>query len=226
MRLLLVGAMGHMGQEVVKLANERDDIALFPVDQTEGSLTLLDAENWEGDAILDFSHHSAICHILSFAKKKKCPLVIATTGHDEHEKREIMKAAKEIPILLSENLSLGIQLFFRMAVELLLHFGEGDGEIFEIHRKGKADRPSGTAKRLRAYLEERKADLDIPIHAIRLGDTVGTHSFVFGNAEESISITHTVHSRRLFAKGGIAACTYLIGQPAGLYRMEDTVKKQ
>lgn len=225
MHLLLHGGLGRMGQEVQAVAKEEKDIVLFPVDTAPPCHTLEDLEQTELHIILDFSHPLATDDLLAFAKKKGLPLVIATTGHNQRELSSIVATAQKIPILLCKNLSLGALLFFDFAKTLFNYFPLGKGEILEIHRTGKKDLPSGTAKALKEDLIKicQKGD-DIPIRSLRIGDTVGTHSFSFGSEEESITLTHRVHHRRLFAKVGIAACRYLLKQPAGLYTLEDMVK--
>ena len=225
MRLLLFGAKGRMGQEVVRVAKEEEDVELFEVDMADCG-TLEEAEEMTFDVILDFSHPDATPALLAFAKRKRVPIVIATTGHTDATREYITALANELPILLSENLSLGMQLFLRMASQLASFFADGNGEIVEMHRMGKVDQPSGTAKRLRQkILAETEGELDLPIHSLRMGDMPGTHTLLLGNNEETVSITHQAHSRRLYAKSGLRACRFLLGKSCGLYAMEDVVKQ-
>lgn len=225
MDLLLMGAKGHMGQEVTALAMAEEDIRILPVDKVPPCLRLEEVGARHVDAVLDFSHHSATSSLLGFAQKRGIPAVIATTGHTEEEKAYMQKVSRDIPILPCENFSLGAWVFFSLARQVAEHFGQGEGEILEIHRKGKKDTPSGTALKLKEYLEMAGDGWDLPISSLRVGETVGVHSVCLGNDDESITLTHRVQKRGVFAKGSLLACRFLLGKAAGLYSLLDMVKR-
>ena len=112
MRVLVNGACGHMGREVMRLA-ESGYMGASPAaavdaygDDVSVHTHLEDAE--QADVIIDFSHHSAVCALLDYAVDKHLPAVIATTGHTEEEKARIYAAADQIPVFYSANMSVGV----------------------------------------------------------------------------------------------------------------------
>ena len=248
MNILICGVGGRMGREVAKLALDGVRGArvvagfdLVPIDTRE----FVTYTDWNAitepiDCIVDFSHHTATEALLNFAKEKKTPVVIATTGHTEEEKNLILKAAKEIPVFHSANMSLGIALLVELAKTTAKAFPDADIEIIEKHHNRKLDAPSGTALLLanaikevrknakfifgRAGQAKREAD-EIGIHAIRMGNIIGEHEVIVGTDTQTITLKHEAHSRALFAEGALAAADYLCGKPAGLYDMERMISE-
>ncbi len=248
MNILICGVGGRMGREVAKLALDGVRGArvvagfdLVPIDTRE----FVTYTDWNAitepiDCIIDFSHHTATEALLDFAKEKKTPVVIATTGHTEEEKNLILKAAKEIPVFHSANMSLGIALLVELAKTTAKAFPDADIEIIEKHHNRKLDAPSGTALLLanaikevrknamfifgRAGQAKREAD-EIGIHAIRMGNIIGEHEVIVGTDTQTITLKHEAHSRALFAEGALAAADYLCGKPAGLYDMERMISE-
>ena len=248
MNILICGVGGRMGREVAKLALDGVRGArvvagfdLVPIDTRE----FVTYTDWNAitepiDCIIDFSHHTATEALLNFAKEKKTPVVIATTGHTEEEKNLILKAAKEIPVFHSANMSLGIALLVELAKTTAKAFPDADIEIIEKHHNRKLDAPSGTALLLANAIQEvrknakfifgragqakREAD-EIGIHAIRMGNIIGEHEVIVGTDTQTITLKHEAHSRALFAEGALAAADYLCGKPAGLYDMERMISE-
>ena len=151
MRIIVNCACGRMGRELIRLIGEDSRLELAAKMDAKGDgaevLTDLTAAP-EADAIIDFSHHSAVCALLDAAEARSCPVVIATTGHDAAELDRIHAAAERIPLFYSGNMSVGVAQLCRMARETARLFPEADIEIVETHHKHKADAPSGTAKML------------------------------------------------------------------------------
>ena len=58
-----------------------------------------------------------------------------------------------------------------------------------------------------------------------MGNIVGEHEVIIGTPNQTITLKHEAHSRALFAEGALAAASFLIGKPAGLYGMNDLVAK-
>ena len=248
MKILICGVGGRMGREVAKLALDGVRGAravagfdILPVDTREfPTYTDWASVNEEIDCIIDFSHHTATAALLNFAKAKKIPVVLATTGHTEEELQIIAEATEVIPVFRSANMSLGIALLVELAKTTAKAFPDADIEIIEKHHNRKLDAPSGTALLLAKAIQEvrksarlifgrsgqakREAD-EIGIHAIRMGNIIGEHEVIVGTDTQTITLKHEAHSRSLFAEGALAAAEYLCGKPAGLYDMERMISE-
>jgi len=245
--ILLNGCNGKMGQNIVQCARFRNDLCIvagldvspngispFPVYTDPGQI------REKIDLIIDFSHPTALDRILGYALEKKLPIVIATTGFSPEQKEKIEKAGSEIPVLLSANMSLGINLLIQLvktAAKTL--YGSFDIEIIEKHHNQKVDAPSGTALAIadainaaiapnqlkyvydRHSSNQKRTRDEIGIHAIRGGTITGEHTVLFAGNDEILEIRHTSLSRRLFAEGALKAATFLYGKPPGFYRMQD-----
>ena len=246
MNILICGVGGRMGREVAKLALDGVRGAtvvagfdVIPVDTREfPTYTDWSLVKEKIDCIIDFSHHTATEALLNFAKKNNIPVVIATTGHTDEEKNNILEAAKEIPVFHSANMSLGIALLVELAKSAAKAFPEADIEIVEKHHNRKLDAPSGTALLLanaikevrksarfifgREGLAKREAD-EIGIHAVRMGNIIGEHEVIVGTDTQTITLKHEAHSRALFAEGAMAAAEFLVGKPAGMYDMKHMI---
>jgi 4-hydroxy-tetrahydrodipicolinate reductase len=243
-KILISGILGRMGREILSLVEERDDITVVAgfdnrFEDIGVPITKDTSELPEDvDVIVDFSSISGAMEILRFAVSHKIPLVTGTTGFSEDEESEIKNGSKEIPILKTSNMSLGvntlIQILKRLPEILVKKF---DIEIVETHHRMKKDSPSGTAKVLARILaeksgkssftygrkgnESRRGDEEIGIHSVRGGSVVGIHSIYFHGDNESIEITHRANSRKIFAFGALSAVLWIVSQKPGLYSMED-----
>ena len=244
MKVIINGALGRMGREVSRLLSEgyrgAEQYAAVDVFSSDDAvLSSLESIKGRGDVIIDFSHHSATTALLAYAVKAKTPVVLATTGHSEDELSAVREAAKEIPIFFSANMSLGVALLCRLAKEAAALYPDADIEIVEKHHNRKLDAPSGTALMLASAVSEAREDAhtvlgragqakrekgDIGIHAVRMGNIVGEHEILIGTDTETITLSHTAHSRSLFAEGAVVAAAFLVGQSAGLYNMNDILK--
>jgi len=193
--------------------------------------------------IVDFSHHTAIDSVLSYALEEKLPVVIATTGYTDEEKSLIKNSSATIPIFQSRNMSLGINLISALAKKAAAILGDAyDVEIIEKHHNKKLDAPSGTALMLAEALSEalpyevdykyerqsvrkERASNEIGIHSIRGGTIVGEHEIIFAGKDEVVTISHSAASRDVFAHGALRTAGFIIDKPAGLYNMDDIVNE-
>jgi 4-hydroxy-tetrahydrodipicolinate reductase len=195
------------------------------------------------DVLIDFSVPEALEDLLEDCASKDVPLVIGTTGLDEEAERRIEKAAKMLPVVYAPNMSLGVNLCFRLVREMAAALGEDfDIEITEAHHNRKADAPSGTALGLaRAVAEALDRDLEkdlvhgrsgrpgprgrreIGMHALRLGGVVGEHTVHFGSENEVIALSHRATNRDVFADGALRAAKWVAGRKPGCYSMEDVL---
>lgn len=248
--ILLCGCQGKMGRVVAACVAARSDCRIaagvdiaggdnsaFPVFKTPADCTQ------PVDVIIDFSHPSALDGLLSFARERGLPAVIATTGLSDEQKSRLQSASREQPLFFSGNMSLGIHLLMELSRTAARVLGQDfDVEIIEKHHNQKLDAPSGTALMLAdalseglpyepAYTYERhsvrqKRDKrEIGISSVRGGTIVGEHEVLFAGHDEVISLTHTAHSKELFAVGAVNAAVFLIGKPAGLYTMTDLLRE-
>lgn len=241
MRIIVNGACGRMGKTLCGIINEAPGHELAAMVDVlavqEGILSDL-ASAPDADMIIDFSHHSAVYGLLDAAEKKNCPVVIATTGHNETELARIREAAKKIPVFLSGNMSVGVAQLCRMARETARLFPEADIEIVEIHHKHKKDAPSGTAKMIAAAVQEVRNDAqvvcgrsgmqprtpeEIGVHSLRMGEVVGIHEVHISTATQTLTLRHEAHNRGLFAEGAVCAAEFLAEQQPGLYDMKSMI---
>ena len=241
MRIIVNGACGRMGRELIRLIGENSRLELTAKVDAKGDgvevLTDLTAAP-EADVIIDFSHHSAVRALLDAAEARNCPVVIATTGHDAAELDRIHDAAERIPVFYSGNMSVGVAQLCRMARETARLFPEADIEIVETHHKHKADAPSGTAKMLFNAVKEVRPEAEmvcgrsgmqprtpneVGVHSLRMGEVVGIHEVHICTASQTITLKHEAHSRALFAEGAICAAEFLMHQEAGFYDMKSMI---
>ncbi len=245
MRIIITGAAGHMGRAVAEAAKSHGvDVACrFDPHAAEDGIVNDWAQVPAGcaDALIDFSHPSALPGILAYCARSPLPLVLATTGYGEEELAGIAEAAKSTPVFRSANMSVGIALLRRLAKETAEALGEDfDIEIVEAHHNRKKDAPSGTALMLyeavkNAGMENREAvcgrsgrdcarqKREVGLHAVRGGTVTGEHQVLFLGPMERITLSHSAENRAVFAEGALRAAAYLQGRQPGLYSMDDLV---
>ena len=239
MRAILWGANGAMGKLIGGILGE--EVAGRVSIDGENGAAKSSAELGAVDAqvVIDFSHHSAIADVLSFAKENRCAAVIGTTGHTAQEKELIYSAAREIPVFYAGNMSLGIAVLCRLAKQAAAAFPDADIEIVEIHHNRKVDAPSGTAKMLFEAIREvrpqavancgragegKRTKDEIGIAALRLGGVVGVHEVHIHTQNQSLTLRHEAIDRAMLADGAVNAARFVVDKAAGLYNMEDMLK--
>jgi 4-hydroxy-tetrahydrodipicolinate reductase len=197
----------------------------------------------KADVVIDFSAPAAFDSTVEYCLKQNCALVSGTTGLSTEQLKKIDEAAKKIPLIQATNMSVGMNLLFELVGTVAAKLGEDyDVEIIEAHHHFKKDSPSGSAMTLaekiavqmnkkfpdcldigRKGKESLRKKGSIGIQAVRLGDTVGEHSVMFGSSGETVTISHSAHSRDTFASGAIRAATWLVGKKPGRYSMADVL---
>ncbi len=243
MNILVNGACGRMGKEVLRLIEEggKHSIAARVDIAGDGENILCDITDFGGkaDVIIDFSHHSCTGKLLEYAVKTGTPAVIATTGHTDEELEMIRAASEKVAVFHSANMSLGVALLADLAVKAASVMQDADIEIVETHHNRKLDSPSGTAlmianairkvrsaakvKAGRSGSAKREKD-EIGIHAVRYGNIVGIHEVVVSTDTQTITLKHEAHTRTLFADGALSAAEFILSMPCGLYDMNSIVK--
>ena len=233
MKAIVCGANGAMGQLILaSLGGEPYKVSLDGMNGVPKNFDELGTV--DADVIIDFSHHSAITDVLSYAKAHSMAVVVGTTGHTEEEKALIFEAAKHIPVFFSGNMSLGIAVLCNLAKQAAAAFPDADIEILEIHHNRKVDAPSGTAKMLFEAVKEvrpnatancgrsgegKRTKEEIGISALRMGNVVGIHEVHVCTPSQTLVLRHEAANRAMFADGAVAAAKFLVGKPAGHYNM-------
>lgn len=257
--IAIAGAAGRMGQRLIALAKEDHKLQVVSaIDAPTSPLQGRDVGDIAGvgtigvpitselplsirpDCAIDFSTPDGTMSILPVCVSRQIPIVVATTGHSPAQKAEIEAAAHQTAVLFAPNMSLVVNLLFklvRLTAEALK--GKGfDAEIIERHHRFKKDSPSGTAVHFARIIQEiqgghfvhgregligeRKAD-EIGLHAVRGGDNVGEHTIVFTTLGETLELVHKGHSRDSYARGALMAAKFLANRPAGRYSMNDVL---
>ncbi|MBQ3093552.1 MAG: 4-hydroxy-tetrahydrodipicolinate reductase [Clostridia bacterium] len=247
-RLIISGCNGKMGRMLTACIANRCDCEIVAgfdinVESTAGYPVFSNPLNCniEADAIIDFSHPSALNGVLNYAKLNALPVVVATTGLTAEQIADVRAMADNVPVFFSANMSLGISLLAELARKAAaLLGGEFDVEIVEKHHNQKIDAPSGTALLLADALSEalpyeaeyvydrhavrQKRDTkEIGFSSIRGGTIVGEHDVIFAGRDEVITLSHSAASKEVFAVGAINAALFLVGKAPGYYSMADLV---
>ena len=232
--VVLVGACGKMSSAVVSsLVNEKDIKIIGGIEaaghpligqpigkgfiQTNISSIIKDA-----DVIVEFAIPEITSDNLKIAAQAKIPYIIGTTGYKDIA--YIKNYAEKIPILMSANFSLGINLMFQLTETATKALKNFDIEIIEAHHKMKRDAPSGTAKKLAEIIKEvGNKKREVNVHSIRAGDIVGEHNVMFIGNGERIELIHRATSRNAFASGVTKAIRFIVNQKPRFYGMEDLI---
>jgi 4-hydroxy-tetrahydrodipicolinate reductase len=195
------------------------------------------------DVLIDFTRPAATVAHLALCQAADKAMVIGTTGLSAEQKTGIARAAETIPIVFAPNMSVGVNLSFKLLELAAQVFGDGvDIEIIEAHHRHKVDAPSGTALALGQVIAQTLGrDLErcavygrqgvtgerdratIGFATVRAGDIVGEHTVLFADVGERLEITHRASSRMTFAKGAVRAAAWLAGRGPGLFDMQDVL---
>lgn len=264
-KAVVTGAAGRMGSRIINVLASSDGIRLAAAVERKGHALLkqdacgpaglpasgvlilitddLVTSLKSGDVLIDFTHpESSLEHIKACAELQR-PVVIGTTGFTKDQLDQIAMFARTIPCVLSPNMSIGVNVCFKVLDEIARTIGEDyDMEIVEAHHRMKKDAPSGTAVKMAqviAHAVKRNLDevgvyarkgmigersrKEIGIQTLRAGDIVGEHTVLFAGKGERIEITHRAHSRDTFAAGAVRAAKWVVGKKPGIYDMQDVL---
>lgn len=248
-RLIMHGCNGHMGQVISGLVKEDSDVEIVAgidvIDCRDNGypvFTDIFACDVEADAMIDFSSFKATDQVLDYCVQKKLALVLCTTGLTSQQLEKVQESSRNVAILRSANMSLGINTLLKLiqdAAKVLAAAGF-DMEIVEKHHRLKCDAPSGTALALadslneamdhqyhyvydRSQRHEQRDVKEIGVSAVRGGTIVGDHDVIFAGPDEVITFSHTAYSKGVFGKGAVEAAKFLAGKPAGMYDMSHVI---
>ncbi len=234
-KIAISGCAGKMGRRIFELASrDRELKPVVGLEQTsalelcpkaEGFSVSDDPDAIKGaDLLIEFSSPEATIRHLDYAVKHKKPMLIGTTGLSEEQIGKIKEVAKKIPIVFSPNMSIGVNLLFKLVKEAAEKLsGDYGVNIVEAHHLHKKDAPSGTAKKLAQVIKNASGREVSDIKAIREGEIVGDHKVTFESSVDTIVISHSAKTRDIFAKGALAAAKFIIGKRPGLYDMQDVL---
>lgn len=258
-RVAIAGAAGRMGRALVEAAARADGVALAAALERPGSPALgADAGELAGvgrlgvavsdrldpasfDVLVDFTRPEPTLEHLELCLRYVRPAVIGTTGFDEATRARIARAAESIPIVFAPNMSVGVNLCFKLLeIAARTLSADVDVEIIEAHHRHKVDAPSGTALRMGEVIAQARGrpleELMLPaaragarpvgaigFAVVRAGEIVGEHTALFAGRGERIEITHRAESRATFAEGALRAARWLAARKPGLYDMQDVL---
>lgn len=180
----------------------------------------------DADVLIEFTNPSATLEHLDLAVKYKKAMVIGTTGLNPQQAQKVKQATANIPIVFSPNMSLGVNLVFRLVKEATQKLPRDyKVDIAEAHHIHKKDAPSGTAKRLAELIKQTpgRENEEINIDSIRKDEIIGDHQVRFEGPQDCIIIKHSAKARDVFAQGALEAAKFVIKQNPGLYDMQDVI---
>ena len=258
--VVVSGAAGRMGRTLVRLIREADDLELVGALEALGHRCIgADAGITAGagecgiriaadlpktfDVLVDFSLPEGAVERVAACAERGTAVVVGTTGFADEQRKSIVAAAKHCAVVLSPNMSVGVNVLFHAAADLARTLGpEYDIEIVEAHHRFKKDAPSGTALKLAEEIAKATGrDLaksavhgrgpgqpprrpgEIGIHAVRAGDIVGEHIVYYSGLGERLELKHVAHTRDTFARGALRAVRWVADRGPGLYSMADVL---
>lgn len=234
-KVAICGCAGKMGARILNLSAEDNDIQVVLGLEANGhpsvgsklagrkvSDNLGDIK--AADVLIDFTTPEATMEHLDAAVRQKKAIIIGTTGFSEDQLNRIKEAANRIPVVLSPNMSIGVNLLFRLVKEAAGKLSKDyKVTMVEAHHIHKKDAPSGTAKKLAQIVKEASRREVEDIRSIREGEIVGDHKVTFESPYDIIELSHSAKTRDIFAKGAIAAAKFIAGKKAKLYDMQDVL---
>ena len=262
MKIAIVGACGRMGRMLIEATLKDSEAVLVAAIDREGTpgigrdageaigmhagvLVTSDVEAGiaAADCLIDFTRPEGTLHHLAICRRHGVAAVIGTTGFDDAGKQAIADAAKQIPVVFAPNMSVGVNVVFKLLDMATRIMNEGyDIEVFEAHHKRKVDAPSGTALRMGEVIAQAQGRTlkDCAVYAregvtgerqegtigfsvVRGGDIVGDHTVMYCGDGERVEITHKSASRMPYALGSLRAARFLAGRKNGLFDMQDVL---
>jgi 4-hydroxy-tetrahydrodipicolinate reductase len=255
-KIVIAGCGGRMGKVLLDCVAQADDLVLHAALEHEGNAMIgcdagggiaitsdIEAALQGADALIDFTRPEGTMQHLEICRRLGVNLVVGTTGLNAQQKAELGAAAQDIGIVFAPNMSVGVNLVFKLLETASRVLAHGyDIEVIEAHHRHKVDAPSGTAlgmgeviaRTLGRDLEQcavygregvtgERDPSTIGFATVRGGDIVGDHTVLYAGIGERIEITHKASSRATFALGALRAARFLAENKAGLYDMQDVL---
>jgi len=265
LKVVVAGAAGRMGLRIINVLSTSEGLRLSAAVERRGhpllgqdvnnlaglpsrekSITITDdlvASLKDGDVLIDFTFPEATLNHVKACSNLGKPAVIGTTGFSKEQTEQMRQYAQTVPVMISPNMSIGVNLCFKILSEIAKTVGDDyDMEIIEAHHHLKKDAPSGTAMKMAQIIAQavnrnidevgiytrkgligERTKKEIGIQTLRAGDIVGEHTVMFAGIGERIEITHRAHSRDTFAAGAVRAAKWIVSAKPGIYDMQDVL---
>ncbi len=263
-RVAVTGAAGRMGKANIEAIQMAEGVTLTAA-IVEPSSTLVGADAGEVagvgklgvalvdslaavvndfDVLIDFTAPEVTLNNVAFCAEQGKKVVVGTTGLSDAQKAELQELSAKTAIMFAPNMSVGVNLCFKLLEIAAKALGNDDYdiEVIEAHHRHKVDSPSGTALRMGEVVADalgrdlktcavygREGQVgarprgEIGFETIRAGDVVGDHTVLFATEGERIEITHKASNRLTFAKGAVRAAAWLQDKNSGLFDMQDVL---
>jgi 4-hydroxy-tetrahydrodipicolinate reductase len=262
LNIAIAGSSGRMGRALIEAVNQASDMRLSAALDRASSAALgkdagdligapcgtiitddLDAALQGAHALIDFTRPEATLAHIAACRKHHVNMIVGTTGFTPEQKQIIQAASRDIAIVFAPNMSVGVNVVFKLLEQAAKVLGEGyDIEIIEAHHRHKVDSPSGTALRMGEVVAEtlgrdlaqcaiygregvsgERNPSTIGFATVRGGDIVGDHTVLFAGTGERVEISHKASSRATFSTGAVRAARFLAGKTSGLFDMQDVL---
>lgn len=234
-KIAINGALGRMGRRIYALAKDNTDAEVVKLIDWEkhedmgsivdGITVTSDKTDLAGiDAVIDFSLPESAMIMLDCCVKNNVPIVIGCTGLSAEQIAKVEEAAKKIPVVRATNMSVSVNLFFKILEDVAKTLQGYDVKMHEAHHIHKMDAPSGTAKTLADVINKagysiKYEDVDVT----REGEIIGDHEVVFESAIDKFEIRHHAKTRDIFADGAVKAGVWIADRPVKLYDMQEVL---
>ncbi len=232
-RIGVIGARGRMGQRIINLAEKDGALEVVfgfeckahpDIGRLIEKVKITDDYRKinECDCIIDFSSSFALKDHLSIVLGYQKPFVVGMTGLEESEKLSLKEAANKIPIVFSPNMSIGVNLLFRLISQAAGVLKGYKADVWEAHHIHKKDSPSGTAKMIAEILNQEGYNIkQEEITAVREDEIVGDHKVILESAVDRIELSHSAKTRDIFAQGALLGARWVVSKKSGLFSMDD-----
>ena len=230
-KIAINGFFGRMGQAIYELSLEQKFNVTLGVDKKEKlqptlNLILCDtlSKHPESfDVVIDFSLPEPCLNVVKECRILNKPITIGTTGFNSVQKKILIDASSDIPLLLAPNMSIGVNATLRSISELSKILSKYEVSIEETHHKNKLDSPSGTALKIAEVISKsRQSSIsDIKIESFREEGEVGIHKTVFRSPDDEIILYHNAYNRKIFAQGALDTSQWISNQSSGFYTYEN-----
>ncbi|MGH7374845.1 MAG: 4-hydroxy-tetrahydrodipicolinate reductase [Candidatus Rokuibacteriota bacterium] len=261
--VVVAGAAGRMGSRLVALLQDETELRLVAALEAPGHGALgrdagesagvgrltvpitadVEAVLAKDRILIEFSVPEASLAHARIVARQGGRAVIGTTGFTAAQREELKEIGRSVPILVSPNMSVAVNVAFRILADMARMLGDDyDVEIVETHHRFKKDAPSGTALAMAEVVAKalgrdlgktavydrhdrlvERTRKEIGIAALRSGDVVGEHTVSFGSLGERLELTHRAHSRDNFARGALRGARFIATAKPGLYSMQDVL---
>jgi 4-hydroxy-tetrahydrodipicolinate reductase len=262
-KIAVCGAAGRMGQRIINSIVEAEGVELsgalerpaHPLVGQDaglisgcGPLGVLISDDLNGviagcDVMIDFTAPKVSLKNLEACGLQKKSIVIGSTGFTPDERALAAELAREIPVVIAPNMSVGVNVCFKILKDIAGILGDDfDVEIVEAHHRLKKDAPSGTAVRMGEVVAEalgrdynkvanchregitaERTREEIGMQTIRGGDIIGEHTVYFIGMGERIELSHRAMTRDMFSRGSVRAAKWVVGRAPGVYDMQDVL---